>query len=54
MVTEALAFGKSLGADTVILQSGWGDGTYPVIGGYDANGNLERVHIDFLVVGGGA
>lgn len=34
----------------VIIHSGWGDGRYPVVGGYDEAGRLVRVHIDFLVV----
>lgn len=38
------------GENIVIFHSGWGDGFYPVIGGYDAAGKLVRVHIDFLVV----
>lgn len=39
------------GSNVVLFSSGWGDGTYPVVGGYDADGNLVRVHIDFLVIG---
>jgi Protein of unknown function (DUF4241) len=38
------------GENIILIHSGWGDGTYPVIGGYDADGRLIRVHIDFLVV----
>ena len=34
----------------MIIHSGWGDGTYPLIGGYDANGELVAVHIDLFVV----
>jgi len=34
----------------ILFHSGWGDGTYPVIGGYDASGNLIAVHIDFFVI----
>ena len=34
----------------VIFHSGWGDGSYPVVGGYDAAGKLSAVHIDFMVV----
>jgi len=37
------------GANIIISHSGWGDGFYPVIGGYDAQGNLVAVHIDLLV-----
>jgi hypothetical protein len=38
------------GENIVIVHSGWGDGHFPVVGGYDAAGRLVRVHIDFLVV----
>jgi hypothetical protein len=34
----------------VVIHSGWGDGHYPVVGGYDTSDRLVRVHIDFLVV----
>lgn len=34
----------------IIIHSGWGDGFYPVIGGYDSQGNLIAIHIDFFVV----
>jgi len=34
----------------VLFHSGWGDGIYPVIGGYDTSGNLIAVHIDFFVI----
>jgi uncharacterized protein DUF4241 len=37
------------GANIVIAHSGWGDGFYPVVGGYDAQGNLVAVHIDLLI-----
>lgn len=40
------------GANIVIIHSGWGDGFYPVVGGYDAGGKLVRAHIDFFVVSG--
>lgn len=36
-------------ANMILLRSGWGDGIYPVIGGYDAAGNLVRVHVDFCL-----
>jgi hypothetical protein len=39
------------GANMILFHSGWGDGSYPLVGGYDANGNLVAVHIDFQVVG---
>jgi hypothetical protein len=38
------------GANTILFGSGWGDGVYPVVGGYDADGKLVRVHIDFFVI----
>lgn len=38
------------GENIVVIHSGWGDGFYPVVGGYAAAGRLVRVHIDFLVV----
>jgi hypothetical protein len=34
----------------VIVHSGWGDGHYPVVGGYDVSDRLIRVHVDFFVV----
>lgn len=34
----------------ILSHSGWGDGVYPVIGGYDHEGKLLAVHIDLLVV----
>jgi hypothetical protein len=40
------------GENIVVIHSGWGDGHYPIVGGYDASGRLVRVHIDFLVVFG--
>ncbi len=38
------------GNNLVLFHSGWGDGFYPVIGGYDDKGNLVAIHIDFFVV----
>ena len=38
------------GENIVVIHSGWGDGHYPVVGGYDVSDRLVRVHIDFLVV----
>jgi len=38
------------GENIMIIHSGWGDGQYPVVGSFDANGQLLAVHIDFLVV----
>ncbi len=40
----------SNGENIIIIHSGWGDGSYPVIGGYDKDDRLIRVHIDFMVV----
>ena len=37
-------------ANILIAHSGWGDGVYPVVGGYDADGALVAVHIDLMVV----
>jgi hypothetical protein len=45
----ALPLGKN-GENIVIFHSGWGDGFYPVVGGYDASDRLIRVHIDFWVI----
>jgi hypothetical protein len=44
-----LPLGKG-GENIVIVHSGWGDGSYPIVGGYDADDRLVRVHIDFMVV----
>ena len=38
------------GANIVLVTSGWGDGLYPVIGGYDEHGAIVRVHVDFGVI----
>ncbi len=38
------------GENIVVIHSGWGDGFYPIVGGFDASGRLVRVHIDFMVV----
>lgn len=38
------------GENIIIIHSGWGDGFYPLVGGFDAAGRLIRVHIDFMVV----
>jgi hypothetical protein len=44
---------KGDGSTNIFLaHSGWGDGFYPLIGGFDAEGVLVAVHIDLLVVGG--
>lgn len=34
-------------ANLVLFHSGWGDGNYPVVGGYSQDGTLVSVHIDF-------
>jgi hypothetical protein len=38
------------GSNAILIHSGWGDDIYPVVGGYDREGKLTRVHIDFMVV----
>jgi Protein of unknown function (DUF4241) len=38
------------GSNAVLFRSGWGDGIFPVIAGYDAADNLVRIHVDFLVI----
>ncbi|MFB9955634.1 DUF4241 domain-containing protein [Cellulomonas denverensis] len=35
--------------NVVLSHSGWGDGFFPVVGGYDTDGRLLSVHIDLLV-----
>ena len=37
------------GENVVLTHSGWGDGVYPVLKTYDADGNLLGVHIDLFV-----
>lgn len=37
------------GSNIVLVHSGYGDGIYPIIGGYDAADNLVAIHIDFLL-----
>jgi len=39
------------GENIIIFHSGGGDGVYPIIGGYDAKGDLVAIHIDFLLFG---
>lgn len=38
------------GSNAILIHTGWGDGVFPVIGGYDAAGQLTRIHIDFFVI----
>ncbi len=38
------------GENLILFHSGWGDGTYPVVGSFDSRGNLLSAHIDFFVV----
>lgn len=38
------------GANLIMFRTGWGDGRYPLIGGYDAAGRLVAVHFDFFVI----
>jgi hypothetical protein len=38
------------GSNAVLFRSGWGDGLFPIVAGYDEAGNLVRVHVDFLVI----
>lgn len=38
------------GENIALFSSGWGDGMYPLVGGYDADDQLVAVHIDFLVI----
>lgn len=42
----------SLGKDAsiVLFHTGWGDGGFPIVGGYDRDERLISVHVDFLVV----
>lgn len=38
------------GSNIILIHSGWGDGFYPVVGGFGADGQLVRVYIDFGVI----
>lgn len=38
------------GENLVLFHSGWGDGTYPVVGSFDSAGQLLAVHMDFFVL----
>ena len=46
-----LPLGKN-GENLILFHSGWGDGFYPVVGGYDRDGKLVNVHIDLMVASG--
>lgn len=37
------------GENIIICHSGWGDGFYPIIGSFDAEGALVAVHVDLLL-----
>ncbi len=43
--------GAQEGVNVVLFHSGWGDGFYPVVGSFDADGELLAIHIDLQVVG---
>jgi hypothetical protein len=40
---------KDPSVNLILFHSGWGDGVFPVVGGYNAADNLVAVHIDFHV-----
>ncbi len=40
------------GENIILFYSGWGDGSYGVVGSFDRQDNLTAVHIDFKVVQG--
>ena len=40
------------GSNLVLFPSGWGDGVYPLVGGYGSQGELVAVHVDFFVIPG--
>jgi Protein of unknown function (DUF4241) len=37
--------------NAILCHAGWGEGRYPVMGGFDRSGRLVAVHLDFQVVG---
>jgi len=39
------------GSNLILFHSGWGDGFFPIVGGYNTSGKLVAVHIDFQVLG---
>jgi hypothetical protein len=42
--------GANAGQNVILCHTGWGDGIFPIVGGYDASDRLIRVHVDFMVV----
>jgi hypothetical protein len=38
------------GSNAILMHTGRGDGVFPVIGGYDSEGNLVRIHVDFNLI----
>lgn len=38
------------GENLILFHSGWGDGLFPVVGSFDAEGRLVAAHIDFFVI----
>jgi Protein of unknown function (DUF4241) len=38
------------GSNAILMHSGRGDGIFPVIGGYDKEENLVRIHVDFNLI----
>lgn len=36
-------------SNVVLTHTGWGDGLYPLLGAFDADGKLVAVHMDFLL-----
>jgi hypothetical protein len=46
---EAALANAAAGENLISTPSGWGDGFYPVIGAFDADGRLLSVHIDLQV-----
>lgn len=38
------------GENIVLFHSGWGDGVYPLVGSFDAEGRLLAAHIDFQIL----
>jgi hypothetical protein len=50
--TANLVLPLAEGEENVVLcHAGWGEGRYPVMGGFDRSRRLVAVHIDFQVVG---